>query len=309
MAEETTKEVTTEEKTMLGSMVASLSVLYALFLLSIFVVLLTTGLFVPKELLDSYHYDTEGVLAYLELYLGVGSIVFFVYLLLGLTRQSRSTLNETGHTSAFVRVGGFVFGMGSIAYLTLRVIEDISKPKCHPSFELKLGRFLSLIFTILQMVAVILCSRIKIDEGWGVPHFGCMHLVATNLVTWVLSVYKESEHVMHLAEDIKTCVKFGERSSNNGTSHHDDDHHRRRRAADENSDCAPLSATFEEIFYPFQIEFVLIGKLFFSSQNLTIYNRGGIAFVSTWRAIAKLREPEKEDGLVKPRPFLYLAGS
>ena len=253
--------------TMYGSMMATLSVLYCLFLLAIFIVPLCTGLIIPGDKLLSYNYDTEAVLEYLQIYMASVSIIFFLYLLLGLTRPSKSALNATGHTSAFVRVGGFVFGMGSMAYLTLRVIEDISKPECHPSFELKLGRFLSLIFTILQMVAVILCSRIKIDEGWGVPHFGCMHLVAANLVTWVLSVYKESEHVMHLAEDIKTCVKFGERSSDNGTSHHDDDHHRRRRAADENSGCAPLSATFEEIFYPFQIEFVLIGKLFLAPQN------------------------------------------
>ena len=267
--------------TMYGSMMATLSVLYCLFLLAIFLVPLCTGLIIPGDKLHSYKYDTEAVLEYLQIYMASVSIIFFLYLLLGLTRPSKSALNATGHTSAFVRVGGFVFGMGSMAYLTLRVIEDISKPECHPSFELKLGRFLSLIFTILQMVAVILCSRIKIDEGWGVPHFGCMHLVATNLVTWVLSVYKESEHVMHLAEDIKTCVKFGERSSDNGTSHHDDDHHRRRRAADENSGCAPLSATFEEIFYPFQIEFVLIGKLFLASQNLTIYLH------SRWNCLCK----------------------
>ena len=264
MAEETTKEVTTEEKTMLGSMVASISVLYALFLLSIFVVLLTTGLFVPKELLDSYHYDTEGVLAYLELYLGVGSIIFFLYLLLGLTRQSRSTLNETGHTSAFVRVGGFVFGMGSIGYLTIRLIEDFYYPDCSET-PTKVVRSLILTGTVLQMIAVILCSRIKIDQGWGAAHFGCMHLVATNLVTWVSVVYKESEHVMHLADDITKCLRF--RLHENGTpaehgtsNPHDENHLRRKRAAEGGSDCTPLSLDFEEIFYPFQIEFVLIGK-------------------------------------------------
>ena len=256
MAEETTREVTTEEKTMLGSMVASISVLYALFLLSIFVVLLTTGLFVPKELLDSYHYDTEGVLAYLELYLGVGSIIFFLYLLLGLTRQSRSTLNDTGHTSAFVRVGGFVFGMGSIGYLTIRLIEDFYYPDCSET-PMKVVRSLILTGTVLQMIAVILCSRIKIDQGWGAAHFGCMHLVATNLVIWVYSVYNESKHISHLADHIKGCVHPNE----NGTSNlHVDDHHRRKRGAGGGGQCTPLSLTFEEIFYPLQIEFVLIGK-------------------------------------------------
>ena len=270
MAEETTKEVTTEEKTMLGSMVASISVLYALFLLSIFVVLLTTGLFVPKELLDSYHYDTEGVLAYLELYLGVGSIIFFLYLLLGLTRQSRSTLNDTGHTSAFVRVGGFVFGMGSIGYLTIRLIEDFYYPDCSET-PMKVVRSLILTGTVLQMIAVILCSRIKIDQGWGAAHFGCMHLVATNLVIWVYSVYNESKHISHLADHIKGCVHPNE----NGTSNlHVDDHHRRKRGAGGGSQCTPLSLTFEEIFYPLQIEFVLIGKyIFLASSYLILISR------------------------------------
>jgi hypothetical protein len=146
------------------------------------------------------------------------------------------------------------------------------------------------------MTAVILCSRIKIDQGWGAPHFGCMHLVATNIVTWVMTVYKESEHVQHLADVIKTCVPIHEEygTSDNGTSDaHNGRHHLTKRAAGGGSGCTPLSLEFQEIFYPFQIEFVLIGA---------------IAFVSTWRAIAKLEDAEGETGLVKPRPLLYLAG-
>ena len=242
-----------------------LSVLYGFFLLSIFIVPLATGLLVPKGVLDSYHYDTEGVMEFVQIYLGIGSIIFLLYLLLGLTRPSRSTLNETGHTSAFVRVGAFVFGMGSIGYLIIRLVEDFYKYECTTSTQLKVERFLMLIVNTLQMIAVIFCSRIKIDQGWGAAHFGCMHLVATNLVTWVCTVYKESEHVMHLADDITKCLRF--RLHENGTpaehgtsNPHDENHLRRKRAAEGGSDCTPLSLDFEEIFYPFQIEFVLIGK-------------------------------------------------
>merc|ERR1719500_1985702 len=99
--------------------------------------------------------------------------------------------------------------MGSIGYLTIRLIEDFYNYDCS-KVQVKLVRFLMLVVSMLQMIAVILCSRIKIDQGWGAAHFGCMHLVATNLVTWVMTVYKESEHVMHLAEDIKTCVHLPE---------------------------------------------------------------------------------------------------
>ena len=103
---------------LLGSVMGTLSVLYCLFLLSIFIVPSITGLIVPKEKLDSYGYDTELVLGYVQIYLAFGSIVFLLYLLLGLTKPSRSALNDTGHSLAFVWVGRFVFGMGSIAYLT-----------------------------------------------------------------------------------------------------------------------------------------------------------------------------------------------
>ena len=214
---------------------------------------MATGLLVPKGVLDSYHYDTEGVMEYVQIYLGFGSIIFLLYLLLGLTRPSRSVLNDTGHTSAFVRVGAFVFGMGSVGYLTIRLIEDFYNYDCS-KVQVKLVRFLMLVVSMLQMIAVILCSRIKIDQGWGAAHFGCMHLVATNLVTWVSVVYKESEHVMHLAADITRCLP------ENGTVTHT----RTKRAAgggnSTGSDCAPFYPAFEEIFYPFQIEFVLIGK-------------------------------------------------
>ena len=149
--------------------VGPLSVLYCFFLLSIFIVPLATGLLVPKGLLDSYHYDTEGVMEFVQIYLGIGSIIFLLYLLLGLTRPSRSTLNDTGHTSAFVRVGAFVFGMGSIGYLTIRLVEDFYNYDC-TTIPLKVERFLMLIVNALQMIAVIFCSRIKIDQGLSLIH-------------------------------------------------------------------------------------------------------------------------------------------
>ena len=248
-----------QKPTMLGSMMATLSVLYCFFLLAIFLVPLATDLIVPKEVLDSYHYDTHGVLEYVQIYLASVSILFLLYLLFGLARPRRSALNHTGHTSAFVRVGGLVFGIGSIAYLILRLIEDIYKPHCSPN-AMKLARLLSLAVTVLQMVAVILCSRIKIDRGWGAPHFGCMHLVAMNLVTWCWTVYKESQHVMHLADHIKKCVHLNERGTSNA---HNDDHPLRRRRftpSEIGNDCSPLFLDSEEFFYPLQIEFVLIGK-------------------------------------------------
>ena len=249
---------------------ATLSVLYCFFFLSIFLVPLATGLIIPKDVLDSFHYDTHAVQEYVQIYLASVSIVFLLYLLFGLTHPSRSTLNCTGHTSAFVRVGGLVFGLGSITYLGLRLVEDAYKPNCSTK-AMTVSRILSLVVTVLQMSAVILCSRIKIDRGWGAPHFGCMHLVAMNLVTWCWTVYKESEHVMHLADHIKRCVHLNKIGTSNAQ---DDDHPLRRRNAspdESGNDCSPLFLDFEEFFYPLQIEFVLIGKFSqLSSSNLIL---------------------------------------
>ena len=98
-----------------------------------------------------------------------------------------------------------------------------------------------------------------------------MHIVVTNLVTWVMTVYKESEHVVHLADVIKGCDDVHENKTSD--MHDDDDNHRRKRSAEGESDCAqPLSLNFKEFFYPFQIEFVLIGKNL-ASSNLILFSR------------------------------------
>ena len=42
--------------------------------------------------------------------------------------------------------------------------------------------------------------RLNISLGNGLPHFGLMHVVATNLIIWMRTVIKESIHEYHVAE-------------------------------------------------------------------------------------------------------------
>ena len=51
-----------------------------------------------------------------------------------------------------------------------------------------------------QMITIIMYPRLNIYLGNGLPHFGLMHLLATNLIIWMRTVIKESVHEFHMAE-------------------------------------------------------------------------------------------------------------
>ena len=51
------------------------------------------------------------------------------------------------------------------------------------------------------MITIILYPRLNIHYGYGIPHFGLMHLLATNLIIWMRTVIKESIHEYHIAEE------------------------------------------------------------------------------------------------------------
>ena len=52
------------------------------------------------------------------------------------------------------------------------------------------------------MITIIMYPRLNIYLGNGLPHFGLMHLLATNLIIWMRTVIKESIHEYHVAEGI-----------------------------------------------------------------------------------------------------------
>ena len=55
--------------------------------------------------------------------------------------------------------------------------------------------------TLFQMITIIMYPRLNICHGHGLPHFGLMHLLATNLIIWMRTVIKESIHEYHVAEE------------------------------------------------------------------------------------------------------------
>jgi len=136
------------------------------------------------------------------LYLYMVSCAFLLYLLLHLVHPKNSHANIKSHGSGFLRQGAFVFGLGSFMYhlleFTTYFIIDLH-PNCM-DFLHTFNSFLASVFVILQMVAIILYPRLNISLGNGLPHFGLMHLLATNIIIWMRTVIKESIHEYHVAE-------------------------------------------------------------------------------------------------------------
>ena len=243
---------------MVKTLLSTLSVLYCLLLLAIYIAPLATGLIAPKASLESYGYKPDSVLDGIHIYMFATSATFLLYLIFGLSRATSSTSYHGSHASAFVRVGAVFFGVGTIGHLSLRLSEDVlslldEDKDCSKTPEM-LARLLCLLSVVLQTAAIILCSRMKLKPGWGAPYFGLMHMVATNLVAWAWAVYEESLHISH-----ESIGKFAGQCSV-GRQGYDVGRQRNKRAADSSSDCQPLSKASEPYYYPFLIEFVLIGE-------------------------------------------------
>jgi len=282
---------------MAKTLLSTLSVLYSLLLLAIYIAPLATGLIAPEPSLESYGYKPKLVRDGIHIYMFAVSVLFLIYLIFGLSRASSSTSYQGSHASAFVRVGAVFFGLGTIGHLALRLMEDVDslldeQKNCSKTPEM-LARLLCLLSVVLQIAAIILCSRMKLKPGWGAPYFGLMHMVATNMVAWAWAVYEESLHIEHEAKFGGEC-SVGRKGDAVGRLTE-----RNKRAADSGSNCQPLSKASEPFFYPFLIEFVLIGAT---------------AFLSTWQAIgedegnAGRNVEGKTNHRSKPHPFVFLAG-
>merc|ERR1711971_923070 len=99
---------------MAKTLLSTLSVLYSLLLLAIYIAPLATGLIAPEPSLESYGYKPKLVRDGIH-----------IYMIFGLSRASSSTSYQGSHASAFVRVGAVFFGIGTIGHLALRLMEDV----------------------------------------------------------------------------------------------------------------------------------------------------------------------------------------
>ena len=232
---------------------------------------------------------------FIMLYLYSVSSLFLLYFLLYLARSSTSFDNIKSHGSGFLRQGALVFGLGSFVYHLLEFIEyfiiDLH-PDCYQISSTMISS-LSLLFVILQVVVVILYPRLNINLGHGLPHFGLMHLVATNLVIWLRTVIKETLHQMeanHFTQKEKPEHGHHSDSSHHGGHKPESSHHAatdldlcREKYHDDDFVSGVLNAS-SPFLYAFIIEFSLVG---------------GTVFYNTWNNIHQLKGYEVPSSLVR----------
>lgn len=300
-----------------SSVLASASVLYATLLVAVYTVPATTGLITTP---DPYlPHNTDDVVTDMLMYLFTVSIAFMLYMFIWLTRPSRSQAGHHANGSAFVRVGAVVFGVASILYLGFSFGDSLAAPACAGAegARIKAAKALGLVFSILQLVAIILFPRAKFDQHRGAAHFGLMHLIATNLVFWMWAVEIESIHIQHKA--VK-CFDYGVKKRFAPL-------HTISKRAPAAGQCdlwegaAKGTAAYdlEPIFYPFLIEFTLIGifllpRLIRSSSASCLLSLphlpppGVTVFLNTWRQVEAPDGHGEASSITWPHPIAYITG-
>eukprot|EP00092_Neocalanus_flemingeri_P015108 GFUD01016321.1.p1 GENE.GFUD01016321.1~~GFUD01016321.1.p1 ORF type:complete len:518 (+),score=114.00 GFUD01016321.1:44-1597(+) len=244
----------------ISSITSSLSSLYCLLTISVYVVI-TINKFTTSSLKD--HAETEA--SNLLLYMLLTSCMFLIYLLVYLTRPPRSHSNKKSHGSAFLRQGAAVFGIGTCFYTLITLASHILNFNCVGPIR-TINSCLSIVFITLQMMTIIVYPRLNLDLGYGVPHFGLMHLVATNLIIWIKTVIKES------------ILEFNEAEEKN---HEDDQVLDPSEHLNTNSSCTVTHIEEDDymfaivrgsspILFAFIIEFALIGATVFYNMWLHV---------------------------------------
>ncbi|KAL5276843.1 OTOP3 family protein [Megaselia abdita] len=121
-------------------------------------------------------------------------------------RKRKTTHNDLGQGSFFLRVGAIAFGLGSMIYVGLEIGSFFEIPFDSPCHHILIGvnPLLQMIFTFMQMYFVFMNARssrialhplkLNIHRFKVIARFGLMHVVATNLCVWIRTLVKESLH-------------------------------------------------------------------------------------------------------------------
>ena len=137
------------------------------------------------------------------------------------------------------------------------------------------------------MVMIIFYPRLNLDQGFGIPHFGLMHLVATNLVIWIRTVIRESILEFHEAMERKDEEDEEHHTQEHQNTLSDHDHHLLNATevscsptAKEMSLIYTIMRSSAPILFAFIIEFALIGATVFYNMwhHVRPYNKDGLKY-------------------------------
>ena len=137
------------------------------------------------------------------------------------------------------------------------------------------------------MITIILYPRLNLDLGFGLPHFGLMHLVATNLILWIKTVIKES--ILEYHEAIHELDE-----ENNVNPHAEDQHANSSCLSTPNEEYDYIFAVVREsspILFAFIIEFALIGATVFYNMwhHVAPYTKVGPKLIENPHAKPNIR--------------------
>jgi len=244
------------------SILSSCSSLYCLLTITIYTVIIINK-FATLNLKNNSEIEANNLLLYMLLV----SCLFLLYLLLVLKKPPNSHSNKKSHGSAFLRQGATVFGFGTAVYLLFTIISYISDFECVGSV-VTINSILALIFVILQTFMIDLYPRLNLDQGYGIPHFGLMHIVSTNLILWIRTVVRES--IMEFHEANEKAKEHDSESHLSIEPIHAEKHLSRMHyeqscqpLAEHNSHMYRILRASSPILFAFIIEFSLIGATVF----------------------------------------------
>ena len=255
----------------IASLGSSISIIYAILLLAIFTIPITNSLIKPEKPTYNHNHAIYGILCFSL----VIAFFFLLYLLMWLSWPHFSESHPVSHASAYVRCGAIFFGLGAIVFGFINKASDSDGhfwDQAHWSMVVAAA-----ILICLQAIAVVLCARMKLDQGWGVD-LGLMHLVATNLMIWMFAVVMESAHE---AEHV---------------SHGDHDRaNKSHEQVDQFGTVINVEQISEKMFLPYLIEFSLIGAA---------------VFLKMWMEAGPIEEEEErkdwKNSLAIPKPVKYM---
>jgi len=213
----------------------------------------------------------------------VFSIMFLIYVLVHNMINRRSHIKGKSHGSAFIRQGAFVFGSGALsiaamALATLLFNENAGTLRI-------VNAALSLTFVFLQMLVIILCPRLNLVSGFGIPHFGFMHLLSTNIVIWVEMLIQEYQHTIH---EMKHHEDHPPRGLYN-TTEIDDVFHNQEDIEEFFSQYFQFDSS--SILIAFTIEFALIGATVFYNKWNNVESSYGFHSWELGKKQARLERP------------------
>ncbi|KAL5013432.1 hypothetical protein ScPMuIL_007702 [Solemya velum] len=190
-----------------------------------------------------------------------------------LRRRRRVSLDPNNHHtgSFYLRLGAIAFGIGSMIHSGLLMGQNVQATggtkHCRSSLQI-ITPFLQLSFTFAQLYFIFLNSKMCVNRFKTIGRFGLMHMCATNLCVWFMSIVVETlhaiehgehgEHSDHVAHNITDGITRHRNGMHDGEGNHTYEVGKHTIGCDSNSMMSGIVNSAGPFLYPCTIEYSLI---------------------------------------------------